>query len=177
MESYFELFGLKPGFELDLSVLEKKYQTQILTYHPDKFVNRSDKIKDQALRNTALINNAYEVLSSPLRRATYLLKLKNIDAFDEKDVKMDIDFLKEQIVLRERLEVAFTQKNLEVLEEFLTEIDTLINSHITKINHLFSEYKNLEKNEILLKIKELIRQLRFYEQLQKNIQQQLDKLL
>jgi DnaJ-domain-containing protein 1 len=52
----------------------------------------------------AIINTAFDTLKSPLLRATYLLELQGINAFDEKDTQMDVDFLMNQIELRESLE-------------------------------------------------------------------------
>jgi molecular chaperone HscB len=50
-------------------------------------------------------------------RATYLLELQGINAFDEKDTQMDVDFLISQIELRESLEAIKTTKDEMALEE------------------------------------------------------------
>jgi molecular chaperone HscB len=84
MKNYFELFSLEADFSIDLVALEQIYQTQIARHHPDKFATGSDKEKTLAVQNTSLINSAFDTLKSPLLRATYLLELQGIDAFDEK---------------------------------------------------------------------------------------------
>jgi molecular chaperone HscB len=47
-----------------------------------------------------------------------LLELQGINAFDEKDTQMDVDFLMSQIELRESLEVIKTTKDEMALEDF-----------------------------------------------------------
>jgi molecular chaperone HscB len=55
-------------------------------------------------------------------RATYLLELQGINAFDEKDTQMDVDFLMSQIELRESLEAIKTTKDEMALEDFIVDI-------------------------------------------------------
>ena len=111
MQNYFELFSIDVGFSIDLELLESTYQQQIAKFHPDKFATHSDKEKSLALQNTSLINTAFDTLKSPLLRATYLLELQDIDAFDEKDTQMDVAFLMSQIELREQLEAIESNKD------------------------------------------------------------------
>ena len=117
MQNYFELFSIDVGFSIDLVVLESAYQQQIAKYHPDKFATHSDREKSLALQNTSLINTAFETLRSPLLRATYLLELEDINAFDEKDTHMDVAFLMRQIELREQLESIESNKDELELDE------------------------------------------------------------
>ncbi len=170
MQNYFELFSLETLFDIDTNALEKEYQIQISNYHPDKFATKTDKEKTQALQNTSLINSAFETLKSPLLRATYLLELRGINAFDEKDTQMNMDFLMSQIELRENLELIEANKDELALDDFIDSINQKIKENIEKISSLF----NLEKLE---EIKNLVRELKFYIQLNVAANQLMDEWL
>ena len=158
MQNYFELLSLKAIFSIDKAKLEKHYQQLITQHHPDKFAHKGKNQQAQALQNTALINTAYQSLSDDLNRAKYLLSLSGIDAFDHKDTQMDTDFLIQQIQYRETLEQLEQDKNIDEIEVFINKMTALEKSHIADISTQF-EHQNLDN------VRNLVRQLRFYQQL------------
>jgi molecular chaperone HscB len=50
------------------------------------------------------VNEAYQVLKSPLRRAVYILQLRGVDPELETNTAMPPEFLMEQLSWRERIE-------------------------------------------------------------------------
>ncbi|SMN14059.1 Chaperone protein HscB [Bathymodiolus heckerae thiotrophic gill symbiont] len=170
MQNYFELFSLEVNFAIDLNALEQIYQIQIARYHPDKFATGSDKEKTLAVQNTSLINSAFETLKSPLLRATYLLELQGINAFDEKDTQMDVNFLMSQIELRESLEAIKAEENEMALDDFIVDVGGKIKINIEQMQVFFKENS-------LDKIKNLARELKFYTQLNTQANQLMDELL
>jgi molecular chaperone HscB len=170
MQNYFELFSLDADFAIDLTSLERAYQSQVSIFHPDNFVTKSDKEKSIALQNTSLINTAYDTLKSPLLRATYLLELQDINAFDEKDTQMDMDFLMNQIALREKLELLEVDKDELALDDFIEKVSQKVTQNIEQVKQLF------ELNEFD-KIKNLVRELKFYTQLKVQANQLMDEWL
>ncbi len=170
MKNYFELFALEADFAINLKALEQAYQAQIAQYHPDKFATQSDKEKSLALQNTSLINSAFDTLSSPLLRATYLLELQGINAFDEKDTQMDASFLINQITLRESLEAIENAQDELALDNFIEEITDKTKQNIEKIQSLFA----LNEFET---IRNLVRELKFYTQLNTQAKQLMDEWL
>jgi Fe-S protein assembly co-chaperone HscB len=170
MQNYFELFSLEVGFDIDFEALENAYQTQISTFHPDKFATKSDKEKSLALQNTSLINTAFDTLNSALLRATYLLDLQGINAFDEKDTQMDTNFLMSQIALREKLESIGLGKDELELDDFIQNIGDKVKQNIIQIKQYF-DTDNFEK------IKNLVRELKFYNQLNLQANQLMDEWL
>ena len=169
MQNYFEIFSLEPNFNIDLIKLELAYQQKVAQFHPDNFATSSDKEKNFALQNTSLINTAYDTLKSALLRATYLLELDGINAFDEKDTRMDVDFLMSQIDLREELEAVESSQDELELDNFFEKISSKIKQNITNIDKEFSATKN--KNQI----KNMVRELKFYEQLNLHAKQLMDE--
>jgi molecular chaperone HscB len=72
---YFEVFGLPKILGIDLAALEKTFHELSRKYHPDYFSTASPPEKTQAVRMTALLNDAYRTLRHPIRRVEYLLSL------------------------------------------------------------------------------------------------------
>jgi molecular chaperone HscB len=72
---YFEVFGLPRVLGIDLAALEKVFHELSRKYHPDYFSTAPPAEKTQAVRMTALLNDAYRTLRNPIRRVEYLLGL------------------------------------------------------------------------------------------------------
>ena len=169
MQNYFELFDLETSFFIDESELQRSYQLEISRFHPDNFATKSEPEKLQALQNTSLLNSAYSVLKAPLSRATYLLKLEGINAFDEKDTAMEEGFLISQIELRDELETIEEKKDSLGLDDFIERVDSFIEEKIESI----SEAYNLSSDQQLIKMH--VRELKFFDQLYKEANELMDK--
>src|SRR6187431_1926343 len=98
---YFEVFGLPKILGLDLEALEKTFHELSRKYHPDYFSTGSAAEKTQAVRMTALVNDAYRTLRHPVRRVEYLLSLFGFKADGSKVPK---SFLMEVFEINEQLE-------------------------------------------------------------------------
>jgi len=171
MQNYFELFDLKTSFFVDDKALKKAYQTQVMRFHPDNFATKSQAEQLQALQNTSLVNSAYTALKTPLNRACYLLNLENINPFDEKDTNMDADFLISQIELREQLENIKEQQDNLALDNFTEQVQDFIKDNVASISEAFTQSPDLQE------IKTLVRELKFYEQLNKEANILMDEWL
>ncbi len=171
MQNYFELFDLETSFFVDDEALNKAYQAQVIRFHPDNFANKSQPEQLKALQSTSLLNSAYTVLKTPLNRASYLLNLEDVDPFDEKDTNMDANFLVSQIELREQLEdIKELQDNL-ALDNFIERLQDFINDNVASISETFRQSGDLQE------IKKLVRELKFYEQLNKEANRLMDEWL
>ena len=171
MQNYFELFDLETSFFISDSNLKDSYRREIARFHPDKFASKTDLEKLQALQNTSLLNTAFEMIKSPLNRASYLLKLDGVDPFDEKDTAMDHDFLISQIELREELEVIESKTDTGKLDDFIDRIESHVQSKVESISNAFKDTSDT------LEIKKNVRELKFYEQLAKESNKLMDEWL
>ncbi|MBT3457654.1 MAG: Fe-S protein assembly co-chaperone HscB [Thiotrichales bacterium] len=171
MQNYFELFDLETSFFISDSNLKDSYRREIARFHPDKFASKTDSEKLQALQNTSLLNTAFEMIKSPLNRASYLLKLDGVDPFDEKDTAMDHDFLISQIELREELEVIESKTDTGKLDDFIDRIESHVQSKVESISNAFKDTSDT------LEIKKDVRELKFYEQLAKESNKLMDEWL
>ena len=100
---HFALFELQPSFSLDLDQLATRYREVARGVHPDRYADASEREQRMALEQSASLNEAYQTLKSPSRRARYLLELKGNDVPLEATVH-DPEFLMQQMQWREELE-------------------------------------------------------------------------
>jgi molecular chaperone HscB len=101
-QNHFALFGLEPGFDIDLQALAARYRELQRQVHPDRFASGSEQERLLSVQQATQVNEAYQTLKSPLSRARYLLALRGI-TLNEHDTTMEPLFLMEQIELREAL--------------------------------------------------------------------------
>lgn len=136
---YFQLFGLAASYELDSAALEKQYRILQTQVHPDKFAHAPDAEKRVAMQRATQVNEAYQTLRNPLRRARYLLTLQGVDTQEETNTAMPVDFLMEQMEWREavievqqagdidalgRLEARMQHETRELEQQLAVKIDT-----------------------------------------------------
>jgi molecular chaperone HscB len=72
---HFARLDLPRGFALDPARLEKAYFEAQRRFHPDRFATRPAAERVAALQEATAVNEAYEVLKTPLGRAEHLLEL------------------------------------------------------------------------------------------------------
>ena len=103
----FRRLGIEPDFDLDLDLIEKRYLGFQRAIHPDRFATKPAKERAFAERQAVALNEGYETLKDPLRRAAYLLSLKGLDAAVSKDETVrDPELLMEAMEAREELHEA-----------------------------------------------------------------------
>ncbi len=120
--NHFELFGLPVQFELDKTALDLTFRTLQGQVHPDRFAHLSQAEQRAAMQWSTRINEAYQTLKSPLKRANYVLQLQDVDALAEQNTSMPADFLMQQIEWREAIQAARDSTNavdLQTLEDEL----------------------------------------------------------
>ena len=71
----FELFGLVPRFAQDRAALDARWKELQREIHPDRFAAQGASAQRVAMQWSARINEAYQRLKDPLRRAGYLCEL------------------------------------------------------------------------------------------------------
>ncbi len=102
-KNYFEVFGLPEQYSIDLSRLKVCYRELQKEFHPDRYASGSKSEIRLALQYSTYINEAYERLISPLKRAEYLLFRKGVEQDQAKTMSSDAGFLMQQIAWRESL--------------------------------------------------------------------------
>jgi molecular chaperone HscB len=114
---HFARLGVASGFDLDLDRLEKQYLGFQRTMHPDRFVTKTAKERAIAESQAVSMNEAYETLKDPLRRAAYLLERAGRTAAVDRDQTVhDPELLMEAMEARENLSEVATVEDLEKLQ-------------------------------------------------------------
>ncbi len=103
-QNYFELFGIRPAFDIDPAALHATQQRLQANCHPDRFANASSREKRLSVQTAAWVNQAFDTLRDPVKRSRYLLELEGGQLPDDSATTSDGAFLMEQLELREALE-------------------------------------------------------------------------
>ncbi|MDV7105304.1 co-chaperone HscB [Vibrio sp. TH_r3] len=165
--NHFELFGLPIQYDLDGSLLSSQFRDLQRQFHPDKFANGSERDKLLAVQKAAQINDAYQILKQPIARAEYILLLNGIDIKDEQTTLQDLDFLMEQMQLREELEEITS-------EDALFDFDSKVSKMYKK--NLLDVKKELD-DSLWEQATDRVRKLKFIAKLKNEIERVEDKLL
>lgn len=169
--NYFELFALTPNFEVDAAELKSKFRTLQSQFHPDKFANENDQLKSAALQKAALINDAFSTLTNPVRRAEYLLSMQGVDLAGEQQTLQDMDFLMQQMQLRESLEQIESSADPEAA------IDAMAKQLKQAQLALETEFVGALQQELLTPAADAVRKMKFYARLTEQLRRLEDKLL
>lgn len=116
----FELFGLKQQFSQERTELDARWKELQRQVHPDKFVTQGAAAQRVALQWSVRINEAYQRLKDPLKRAAYLCELGGVPVNAQGNTGMPMEFLLQQMQWRETLDAA---PSPEVLEALRGEVD------------------------------------------------------
>ncbi|MBA6288599.1 co-chaperone HscB [Colwellia sp. MB3u-4] len=167
--NYFQLFGLEIQFTIDLDKLSTLYQTLQKKVHPDRFAHGSNQEQMLAVKKSTLINDAYQTLKKPLKRAQYLLELRGISMPNEQASFGDVSFLMHQMELREMLDEVKHADDVDAAvfdasQVFEAEFQQLFNQLQSQLAENTSDSNSLACDNL--------RKLKFYQKL--NVE--LDKL-
>ena len=111
--SDFEIFGLAPKFEVERSILDARWKELQREAHPDRFATADAHAQRQAMQWSVRINEAYQRLKDPVKRAAYLCELNGSPVGAESNTAMPAAFLMQQMQWREDLEEARGADDLE----------------------------------------------------------------
>ena len=102
----FELFAAPPTMAFDRSVLDARWRALQAEVHPDKFAAEGAAAQRVAMQWAVRVNEAYQRLKEPLRRAAYLCELNGAPVNAENNTAMPTSFLMQQMEWREALDDA-----------------------------------------------------------------------
>ncbi len=117
----FELFGVPAQFAQDRAALDARWKDLQREAHPDKFAAQGAAAQRVAMQWSVRINEAYQRLKDPLKRASYLCELNGAPINAETNTAMPTDFLMQQMEWREALDDAGDMPALEALAAEVTQ--------------------------------------------------------
>jgi len=167
--NFFTLLQLPEAFVIDLETLHQNYQSIQKDIHPDRFATFDDEAKLESIKKTAQVNDAYQTLKSPIRRAEHLLQLKGINIHDEKYTAVPQDFLMQQMEWREELETHKLDK--VALEKLAQNIQKNKNDMMNQLPSFFDDKNHL--NDAI----RVTRELNFIEKIEQHINDALIEIV
>jgi molecular chaperone HscB len=135
----FELFDVPVQFAQDSAALDARWKELQREAHPDKFAAQGAAAQRLAMQWSVRINEAYQRLKNPLKRAIYLCELHGAPIRAETNTAMPPDFLVQQMQWREALEEA---GGLESLEEIASQAMSSKREKLSKIEHILDHQKD-----------------------------------
>ena len=165
--SDFELFGLTPGFAQDRAAIDARWKDLQREVHPDKFAAQGAAAQRISMQWSVRINEAYQRLKEPLRRAAYLCELNGVPVNAENNTAMPAEFLMQQMEWRESLDEATTTAELDAL-------DALVRSARQQALELCARFLD-EKQDYPLAVGQ-VRALMFIDRFSRDIEARLDQM-
>ncbi|MBP6404501.1 MAG: Fe-S protein assembly co-chaperone HscB [Proteobacteria bacterium] len=112
----FTLFGLPEQFAQERAAIDTRWKELQRQAHPDRFAAQGAAAQRIAMQWSVRINEAYQRLKEPLKRAAYLCELRGAPINAESNTAMPAAFLMEQMAWREALDDAASAADLDALD-------------------------------------------------------------
>lgn len=142
-DNFFALFEQPLGFAVDQERLDQQLRLLQKRYHPDNLFIANSKsavdsaqAKQQSEQASALINQAYQTLSAPDSRASYLLDIADQAQNLEHSIA-DLDFLEDAMQMRMDLDEAIEDKSLSVLRQLHPQISERLTKQSERFNSAY----------------------------------------
>ena len=140
-DNFFALFEQPVQFEVNQESLDQHLRLLQKRYHPDnvtKNLANTTQAQQQSEQASALINQAYQALSAPDSRASYLLDMADQAQNLEHSIA-DLDFLEDAMQMRMDLDDAIEGKDRVTLQQ----LHPLITERLAKQSKRFNDaYQN-----------------------------------
>ena len=166
---HYALFDLQPAFDIDPEMLSARYRELARKVHPDRFADAGEAEQRSAIERSANLNEAYQTLKSPSRRARYLLTLEGREMPLEATVQ-DPAFLMQQMQWREELEELQDDADIDGVVSFKARLKTAQKDLHETFASIWKEQSQREEAE------RLVRRMQFLDKLSQEVRQ-LDERL
>jgi molecular chaperone HscB len=163
----FELFAVPAQFAQDRDQLDARWKELQRQAHPDQFAHEAAAAQRIAMQWSVRINEAYERLKSPIKRAAYLCELHGAKIDAERNTAMPADFLMQQMALREALDEAETEENLDPIS---SQANQIMGELLIKAEQALDQEKDFEQAA------QMVRSLMFIEKFQTDLDRRYELL-
>ena len=163
----FELFELPTQFELNRNQLDAQWKALQQQVHPDQFASQGPADKRLAMQWSVRVNEAYQRLKTPLRRAAYLCELHGAPLQAEDNTSMTAALLMQQMQWREDLDEAQTEAAFTTLQSEI---------HDAKQSALQRCAQSLDIDKNWMAAVQEVRALMFIERFEEDLNNRLDRL-
>ena len=157
----FELFNLPVTFAQDRTAVDARWKDLQREAHPDKFAAQGAAAQRIAMQWSVRINEAYQRLKDPVKRAAYLCELHGTPINAETNTAMPTAFLVQQMELREALDDADSEQNLDEISQ---QSKHLLLNQLSKLEQL------IDANHDYPQAAQAVRALMFIERFSQDIE-------
>jgi molecular chaperone HscB len=163
----FDLFGLAPQFAQDRAAIDARWKDLQREAHPDKFAAQGAAAQRVAMQWSVRINEAYQRLKDPLKRAAYLCELNAAPVNAENNTAMPTAFLMQQMTWREALDEA---RNVADLDDLGTQVLAAQREALQQCGQLLDEQQDY-KGAV-----QQVRSLMFIEKFASDVEARFDQM-
>jgi len=163
----FTLFGLAEGFALDGAQLDQRWRELQTEVHPDRFAAQGEAAQRIAMQWSMRVNQAYQRLKDPLKRAVYLCERRGAPVDAERNTAMPREFLMQQMAWREALDEAGDGAAVQELADQVVQQEKVLLGRLQELIDL--------RNDMAAAAAQ-VRALMFVARFRQDIEQRLDTL-
>jgi molecular chaperone HscB len=163
----FELFGVPRRFEQDRARLDERWRALQAEVHPDKFAADGAAAQRVAMQWAVRVNEAYQRLKDPLKRAAYLCELQGAPVDLHNNTTMPPQFLIQQMEWREALDEASSLAEVQAIAE---DVDARRNEALAELHITLDERQDPQAAT------DQVRALMFVERFAEDVDQRLEAL-
>ena len=163
----FALFGVPERFAQDRAAIDARWKELQREVHPDRFAAQGAAAQRVAMQWSVRINEAYQRLKDPLKRAAYLCELRGAPIDAERNTTMPAEFLMEQMEWREALDDAATDHELEAVSDQLADARQRTLKDIERL---------LDRDDDARAAAQQVRAMMFIERFAHDVEQRFDQL-
>lgn len=163
----FELFGLSPQFAQDRAAIDARWKDLQREAHPDKFAAQGAAAQRVAMQWSVRINEAYQRLKDPLKRAAYLCELNAAPVNAENNTAMPGAFLMQQMEWREALDEAHS---VDEVDQISLQVSSMRRELLQKCEQL------LDSQQDYPAAVQQVRALMFIERFARDVDARLDQM-
>ena len=158
--------GLPRRCGMDPKALDARWKDLQRQTHPDRFAAQGAAAQRVAMQWSVRVNEAYQRLRDPVKRAAYLCELAGVAIDAERNTAMPPDFLMQQMQWREDLDEAQTPEHIEAL---LDQVITARRQALLQLGHWLDEEANPQAAS------GVVRALMFIQRFAEDVQDRLDR--
>ncbi|MBK6862316.1 MAG: Fe-S protein assembly co-chaperone HscB [Ideonella sp.] len=163
----FELFGLPARHAQERSALDAQWRRLQEQVHPDRFAAEGAAAQRVAMQWTVRVNEAYQRLKDPLRRAAYLCEINGAAIDAGNNAAMAPDFLMQQMAWREALAEA---DGADAVELLAAEVGAARKALLAQLGHTLDDERDFARAA------QQVRALMFVERFAHDVDQRLQAL-
>ncbi len=163
----FEIFGVPVQFAQDSAALDARWKDLQREAHPDRFTTADALAQRQAMQWSVRINEAYQRLKDPLKRAAYLCEMNGAPIQAENNTAMPAAFLMQQMQWREDLDEASGVDDLERMADDVAQ---------ARREMLLGLQRTADEERNFLELAQQVRALMFVERFARDVENRLDQL-